>query len=169
MKSDLKKQSYSEEEYKNYILGSAEVVGLMCLRVFTENDEKAYNELTLPAMRLGSAFQKINFLRDLREDSLELKRVYFPDIEYNKFCAASKQTIENDIQQDFDEGYKGIKRLPKSTRFGVYLAYVYYKSLFNKIKKVKPEKVMTTRIRIPNTYKIFLLCNSYLRHNLNLL
>ncbi len=169
MEMDLNKKEYTKEEYDEYILGSAEVVGLMCLKVFVERDEVLYNELKPSAMRLGSAFQKINFLRDLREDSLELNRVYFPGIDITQFDAHTKATIEADIEADFKAGYEGILKLPKSARFGVYLAYIYYTQLFKKIKKVDPAKVMSERIRVPDSEKLLLVFNSYVRHNLNLL
>lgn len=169
MEMDLNKKEYTKEEYDEYILGSAEVVGLMCLKVFVERDEVLYNELKPSAMRLGSAFQKINFLRDLREDSLELNRVYFPGIDITQFDAHTKATIEADIEADFKAGYEGILKLPKSARFGVYLAYIYYTQLFKKIKKVDPAKVMSERIRVPDSEKLLLVFNSFVRHNLNLL
>ncbi|MBN8702907.1 MAG: phytoene/squalene synthase family protein [Bacteroidetes bacterium] len=169
MEMDLNKKSYTKDAYDKYILGSAEVVGLMCLKVFCEGCETQYNQLKDYAMSLGSAFQKINFLRDLKQDTIDLDRAYFPGIDITKFDEETKRAIEKDIEADFDEGYKGILLLPKSSRFGVYLAYVYFRSLFNKIKRVKPERVMTERIRIPNSEKVMLLLNSYVRHNFNLL
>jgi phytoene synthase len=169
MEMDLNKKEYTSDEYKEYIVGSAEVVGLMCLKVFCEGDEALYQQLKPSAMRLGSAFQKINFLRDLCEDCNELNRVYFPNLDINQFDKTTKKEIEQDIAKDFKAGFEGILQLPKSARFGVYLAYIYYKSLFKKIINTKPERILHNRIRIPDTQKLFLLFNSYLRHNLNLL
>ena len=169
MEMDLHKQTHTQQSYQNYIFGSAEVVGLMCLKVFTNGDQEMYHKLYEPAMRLGSAFQKINFLRDLKEDSIALDRMYFPNIDFNSFDLAAKKEIEADILADFQAGYEGILKLPKTSRFGVYLAYIYYKALFNKIKGIAPEKVTEERIRIPGFTKMLLLCNSYLRHNFNLL
>lgn len=169
MYMDLNKSDYTDEEYKEYIVGSAEVVGLMCLKVFVEGNKDLYESLKPAAMRLGSAFQKINFLRDLCEDCNELNRVYFPNLDISRFNAQSKKEIELDIAADFKAGFEGIQQLPKSARFGVYLAYIYYKSLFNKIIHTKPERILKSRIRIPDSQKLVLLFNSYLRHNLNLL
>jgi phytoene synthase len=169
MYMDLHKSDYTDEEYKEYIVGSAEVVGLMCLKVFVEGDTALYESLKPAVMRLGSAFQKINFLRDLCEDCHELNRVYFPNLDIQRFDEHSKKEIEQDIAADFRAGFEGIQKLPKSARFGVYLAYIYYKSLFNKIIHTKPERILNTRIRIPDSQKVMLLFNSYLRHNLNLL
>ncbi len=169
MEMDLNKKEYTSDEYKEYIVGSAEVVGLMCLKVFCEGDETLYQQLKPSAMRLGSAFQKINFLRDLCEDCNELNRVYFPNLDINQFDKTTKKQIEQDIAKDFKAGFEGILQLPKSARFGVYLAYIYYKSLFKKIINTKPERILHNRIRIPDTQKLYLLFNSYLRHNLNLL
>lgn len=166
---DLNKSEYTDEEYKDYIVGSAEVVGLMCLKVFVEGNQDLYLALKPAAMRLGSAFQKINFLRDLCEDCNELNRVYFPNLDIHRFDEISKKEIEKDIAEDFRAGFEGIQQLPKSARFGVYLAYIYYKSLFNKIIHTKPERILTSRIRIPDSQKVMLLFHSYLRHNLNLL
>lgn len=169
MKMDLNKQYYNLEMYKEYILGSAEVVGLMCLRVFTENNKAQYEMLKPFAMRLGAAFQKINFLRDLRQDYKELGRAYFPEIDLDCFDTAQKLRIEKEIAEDFRVALMGIKMLPSSSRLGVYVAYVYYTRLFAKIRQTKPEQVMQMRIRIPNIQKISLLFNSYLRHQFNLL
>lgn len=169
MEMDLFKQTHSEVSYQNYILGSAEVVGLMCLSVFCDGNQVLYDKLRYSAMRLGSAFQKINFLRDLKEDAIDLNRMYFPELDLSCFDQNAKREIENDIDKDFYEGLEGIRRLPKSSRFGVYLAYVYYRSLFRKIKSTRAERVLRERIRVPDTEKIMLLLNSYVRHNLNLL
>jgi phytoene/squalene synthetase len=169
MKMDLNKQAYDEEQYKKYILGSAEVVGLMCLKVFVSGDETEYQRLKPAAMKLGSAFQKINFLRDLNADYKALGRVYFPGIDMNEFNATVKHDIERDIEADFHAGYLGILELPKKARFGVYLAYIYYYKLFAKIKKTPAKVILNERIRIPNNRKVGLLLSSYVRHNLNLL
>ncbi|MEY4217229.1 MAG: hypothetical protein RLZZ68_1685 [Bacteroidota bacterium] len=169
MKMDLNKQAYDEEQYKKYILGSAEVVGLMCLKVFVSGDESEYQRLKPAAMKLGSAFQKINFLRDLNADYKALGRVYFPGIDMNEFNATVKHDIERDIEADFHAGYLGILELPKKARFGVYLAYIYYYKLFAKIKKTPAKVILNERIRIPNNRKVGLLLSSYVRHNLNLL
>jgi len=169
MEMDLYNSMHSSSSYKNYIYGSAEVVGLMCLKVFAEGDQKEYERLKYPAMKLGSAFQKVNFLRDLNADYLELGRTYFPDVNMNDFSIEKKKQIEEDIKKEFDEAFEGIKQLPKGARGGVYLAYVYYKSLFNKIRSIPGNKLMSERIRIPNNQKIGLLVESYIKHNLNLL
>ncbi|MBD0402686.1 MULTISPECIES: phytoene/squalene synthase family protein [unclassified Flammeovirga] len=169
MRMDLNKTEYSEEEYKNYILGSAEVVGLMCLRVFLEGDEKEYRRLEPLAMSLGSAFQKINFLRDLKADVRDLGRVYFPNIDISVFNDEVKKEIEADIQKDFDQGFEGIKQLPKKARFGVYLAYIYYTRLFSKVKNAPAETILKERLRIPDPKKYMILCQSYIRHQANIL
>jgi 15-cis-phytoene synthase len=169
MEMDLQKIEYDVEKYKLYILGSAEVVGLMCLRVFCEGNNEYYLSLKKPAMQLGSAFQKINFLRDLKADFFQLGRTYFPEIKSNVFNNDVKKQIEQDILLDFDAGYEGIKLLPKGSRFGVYLAYSYYLSLFNKIKKLDAELVLKERIRVRDTKKYLILFWSYIKHKLNLI
>ncbi len=169
MTMDLDKNKYDKEGYEKYILGSAEVVGLMCLKIFVEGDGKKYLELKADAMKLGSAFQKINFLRDLKADIHNLGRAYFPDFDLEKFNASTKRDIEADIQKDFDAGLAGIKKLPKKARLGVYLAYIYYISLFKKIKNTAPEKVMNSRIRISNSKKQLLFLQSYFKFKLNLI
>ncbi len=169
MEMDLEKTHYERTVYERYILGSAEVVGLMCLKVFVKGNENAYNQLKDSAMKLGSAFQKINFLRDLNADYHQLGRTYFPDMNFDLFDAAMKQKIEREIEVDFKTGYEGIKRLPKDARFGVYMAYRYYVKLFHKIRKTDAEVILGERIRIPDNKKYRLLFTSYLRHNLNLL
>jgi phytoene/squalene synthetase len=169
MEMDLEKKEYTEETYKEYILGSAEVVGLMCLRVFVEGDDKIYNELKPFAMSLGSAFQKINFLRDLNADYLGMGRVYFPKVHISELNEKTKIEIEKDIEADFTLGLIGIKMLPKKARLGVYIAYIYYNSLFNKIKKLEAKNILEERIRIPNSQKLALLAGSYIRNGLNLL
>ncbi len=169
MEMDLEYKAHDQATYDTYILGSAEVVGLMCLRVFLRGDDAAYRQLKAPAMKLGSAFQKINFLRDLRDDYHELGRTYFPGIDLSEFNSLAKKEIEADIEADFAEGYNGIKLLPKDARFGVYVAYIYYFKLFQKIKNTRPEVILRERVRIPNNKKYSLFLFSYLRHNLNLL
>lgn len=169
MDLDTEKMTYDQLKYEKYILGSAEVVGLMCLKIFVRGDEKAYNQLTDSAMKLGSAFQKINFLRDLKADYHELGRTYFPGINLNEFNASVKKEIEEDIAKDFHDGYEGIKKLPKDARFGVYIAYVYYYKLFQKIKGAAADTILNERVRIPNNKKYSLFVFSYLRHNLNLI
>ncbi len=160
MEMDLKKMDYSLDTYEQYILGSAEVVGLMCLHVFTEKNKKAYNELKPYAMKLGSAFQKVNFLRDLKDDFQILGRSYFPNIDIMDFSLQAKKQIEQDIEQDFKMALPGIKMLPRSSRTGVYLAYVYYLSLFKKIKRLPVQRLLTERVRINNGKKIGLMFNS---------
>jgi len=167
MEMDLEKQAYDKAGYDEYILGSAEVVGLMCLCVFVEGDEEKYKELKPAAMKLGSAFQKINFLRDLSTDYQELGRTYFPGLSMQEFDSQIKSTIEEDIEIDFKAGFEGIKKLPKKARLGVYLAYSYYFKLFKKIKATSIEKILQERIRIPNTKKIRILMSSYLKNRFN--
>lgn len=167
MEMDLEKVHYTRENYEQYILGSAEVVGLMCLHVFTSGDLKMYEELKPYAMRLGSAFQKVNFLRDLKDDYHLLGRSYFPNIDLENFNNDSKKMIEQEIEEDFKYSLIGIKKLPAAAKGGVYLAYVYYTSLFNKIKSVPAERVFTERIRISNSYKMGLMINSLFQTKLN--
>ncbi|MFN3952712.1 MAG: phytoene/squalene synthase family protein [Thermaurantimonas sp.] len=169
MEMDLIKQTYSQKQYEKYILGSAEVVGLMCLKIFVEGNDQTYEELKHYAMKLGSAFQKINFLRDLNADYFQLGRVYFPGVDMRQFDYNTKNAIEKDIEIDFALGFEGIRRLPKSSRLGVYVAYVYYYQLFQRIKNLPPSEILTKRIRIPNNKKIRLLFKSYIKHALNLL
>jgi len=169
MEMDLNKQFYSKEQYELYILGSAEVVGLMCLKVFVEGNDAEYERLKPSAMKLGSAFQKINFLRDLKDDFQTLGRTYFPGINMEEFNATVKKEIEADIEADFRAGYEGILQLPKNARFGVYMAYKYYFKLFKKIKTKTAQDILNERIRIPNYRKMRILLTSYVRHNLNML
>lgn len=169
MEMDLDKNNYNQAGYEEYILGSAEVVGLMCLKIFVEGDEKVYLKLKPDAMKLGSAFQKINFLRDIKADVHTLGRAYFPGFEIENFNVGTKKEIEIDIQKDFDAGLRGIKELPKKARLGVYLAYIYYISLFRKIKNTCPDKIMNTRIRISNSKKYMLFVGSYFKHQFNLI
>jgi 15-cis-phytoene synthase len=169
MEMDLQEKTYDPKSIQEYILGSAEVVGLMCLRVFTKGDEEMYRQLKPYAMSLGSAFQKINFLRDLKADYVGMGRTYFPDLKISSFDDASKKEIEASIEEDFNEGYKGIVKLPRSARFGVYVAYVYYLALFKKIRNTPSEHVLNQRIRIRNRHKATLLAYSFVKHQLNLL
>ncbi len=169
MEMDLDKNEHNQATYEKYILGSAEVVGLMCLKIFVEGNESAYQELKQDAMKLGSAFQKINFLRDLKADYHTLGRAYFPGFKIENFNATTKKEIEADIQKDFDAGLRGIKKLPKKAQLGVYLAYIYYISLFRKIQNTAPEQVISTRIRINDAKKYLLFIGSYFKLRLNLL
>jgi phytoene synthase len=169
MEMDLEQQYYTPEKYDQYILGSAQVVGLMCLQVFVNNDEEAYMRLEGAAMKLGSAFQKVNFLRDVKADYQDLSRTYFPDIDLASFNNEDKVAIERMIEKEFDEALQGIRLLPKSSRKGVYLAYVYYKQLFNKITRVNAEKVMSERIRVSNSHKVLLMFDSLVRYKMNVL
>ena len=167
MEMDLYKNEYDEAGYKAYILGSAEVVGLMCLKVFVDGNQERYLALKEPAMQLGSAFQKINFLRDLHADYQSLGRTYFPGVDLNDFNEEVKASIEADIAVDFQAGYEGIKKLPKGARFGVYIAYVYYYSLFKKIRNTHCDLILHERVRISNKRKYGLFLSSYLRHTIN--
>lgn len=169
MEMDLYETTYNDEDYHVYIYGSAEVVGLMCLRVFVEGDDTQYQTLKEPARSLGAAFQKVNFLRDIKSDFQERGRVYFPGVDFQKFTAADKKAIEDDIQRDFDHAYQGIVKLPKGSRLGVYLAYTYYIRLFKKIKSRPATDVLNNRIRIPDSKKMLLLVQSYFMHRLNFL
>ncbi len=169
MEMDLDQKEHDQASFEEYILGSAEVVGLMCLRVFCQKDEEQYQHLKPSAMKLGAAFQKINFLRDLKADFKEMGRSYFPGIDINTFTEESKKAIEADIDKDFKEAYIGIKQLPSNARFGVYTAYVYYYALFRKIQATPSSTILSERIRIPNNKKYQLLVGSYIKHSFNLL
>lgn len=169
MEMDLHFQNYEDSLYKEYIYGSAEVVGLMCMKVFCEGNNEIYDKLKEPACALGSAFQKINFLRDMKSDFDERGRVYFPGVDFNNFNNDDKILIEADIKADFDYAYTGIIQLPKGARFGVYLAYIYYINLFQKIKNSTALMVKKERIRVPDSKKVLLLCSSAVRSRLNLL
>ncbi|MFT6066083.1 MAG: phytoene/squalene synthetase [Paraglaciecola sp.] len=171
MKADLHKTEYAtKEEYDEYIYGSADVVGLMCLKVFVNGDDKMFEELKDAAMRLGSAFQKVNFLRDLKDDFEVLNRSYFPNIDLGKLTQESKQIIIDEIEADFDYAYKnGILKLPVEAKFGVYMAYRYYRRLLKKLSNVPSEKIMDTRIRISDPMKINLLARSYVKYKLNII
>lgn len=168
MEMDLHFHTYEDALYKQYIYGSAEVVGLMCLRVFCEGNDEEYQRLKGPACSLGSAFQKINFLRDMKSDFDDRGRVYFPGVDFTQFTYEDKVLIEADIKKDFDDAYKGIIQLPKGARFGVYLAYVYYTNLFQKIKSATPAKVKQERIRVKDSKKVYLLFRSALVNRLNI-
>ncbi|RYY32384.1 MAG: phytoene/squalene synthase family protein [Sphingobacteriaceae bacterium] len=167
MEMDLDKQRHDQGSYEEYILGSAEVVGLMCLYVFTDGDQEKYQALKPQAMKLGAAFQKVNFLRDIGADYLQLHRTYFPGLDLNNFTKSDKDAIEQEIEADFEEALEGIKCLPKSSRQGVYLAYRYYRKLFDKIKKAEPNAVFTQRFRISGRRKAVLLAGSVIKHQLN--
>ena len=169
MEMDLDKQFYVKENYEKYILGSAEVVGLMCLKVFLDGNQEKYDELKPFAMKLGAAFQKINFLRDLKDDYKTLGRTYFPNVDMNEFTLQSKREIEDEIALDFKEALIGIKNLPVTSKGGVYLAYVYYFTLFKKIKRVSVERVLVERIRVSNGEKIALMFKSMLQFKTNML
>lgn len=168
MEMDLEKVYYTKEKYQQYILGSAEVVGLMCLHVFSEGNKELYKELQPYAIRLGAAFQKVNFLRDLKDDYQILGRNYFPNVDIGAFTKQTKQQIEKEIEYDFKIALIGIKKLPSSSKGGVYLAYVYYQSLFKKIKNLPPHKILSERIRINNSKKLRLMINSLLEFKMNL-
>ncbi|HWA35243.1 MAG TPA: phytoene/squalene synthase family protein [Cyclobacteriaceae bacterium] len=169
MEMDLVEQNYGQEEFDKYVLGSAEVVGLMCLRVFCRGDENAYKALAPAAMKLGSAFQKVNFLRDVRADYLGLGRSYFPGIEMTSFDNASKKKIEETIAMDFHDAYQGLKQLPRGARLGVYVAYLYYQALFRKIRNLPSERVLQSRVRVPNRHKLAILGYSFVKHQLNMI
>jgi phytoene/squalene synthetase len=169
MEMDLTKKNYDVDGFEAYILGSAEVVGLMCLRVFCKGNTAMYDTLRPYAMSLGSAFQKINFLRDMNADYIGLGRTYFPQFNIDQFDEDCKKKIEENILQDFNKGFQGIKKLPRSARFGVYVAYVYYLALFRKIKNTPCEHVLNSRISIKKRHKATLLAYSFVRHQLNLI
>lgn len=170
MRLDLHKTTYmTDEEYKAYIYGSADVVGLMCLKVFVKGDEKKYHELKDMAMSLGSAFQKVNFLRDIKADFNDLNRSYFPNVDINNLNEHSKKQIIDDIESDFEKGLNGIKKLPIEAKFGVFMAYRYYRQLLKKLKKTPALQIKETRIRVSNPKKIELLMRSYVKYQLNLM
>ncbi|MFN8575281.1 MAG: phytoene/squalene synthase family protein [Candidatus Sericytochromatia bacterium] len=161
MEYDLYENKYNEKDYNEYIYGSAEVVGLMCLRVFCNGDKELYDKLKAPAQSLGSAFQKVNFLRDIKSDYKDRGRVYFPNLDLYNFDMKTKLEIEKDIQRDFDKAYQGILGLPKTSKTGVYLAYIYYMSLFRKIQNLSTSKILIERVRIPNQTKLLLMLKTY--------
>jgi 15-cis-phytoene synthase len=169
MELDLHKTRYNREEYQRYIYGSAEVVGLMCLRVFYHNDDENYRRLIHPARKLGEAFQKVNFLRDMLSDYNERGRVYFPNVDFENFDIQMKKDVEVEIEKDFEEAYKGIKELRSDIRLGVYLAYSYYQKLLYKIRRAEPDALLEKRFRISNTRKVMLLARCGAQHSLNVL
>jgi phytoene synthase len=169
MEMDLCKQYHNQESYNQYIFGSAEVVGLMCLKLFCNGDEAQYEALKPSAQRLGAAFQKVNFLRDIKADFEGMERMYFPNCDFSKFTIEDKEAIEADIQADFEAALAGIKALPIPCRFGVYVAFKYYFALFKKIKRTKHGALLSTRIRIPAFGKFLILINAKIRTSLNLL
>ena len=169
MRMDLIKKKYSVEEYKEYIYGSADVVGLMCLKVFVQGDNSLYNKLKNNAMKLGSAFQKVNFLRDLKADKEDLNRTYFTNTKFEKLSESEKNEIIIDIEDDFKKGLEGIKELPIEAKFGVFMAYRYYNQLLKKLKKTPATEIINRRIRVPNIKKLELLTRSYVKYQLNLL
>jgi phytoene/squalene synthetase len=169
MRADLSKQIYaSKEEMEDYIYGSADVVGLMCLKVFVNGDTKEYDRLKDAAMSLGSAFQKVNFLRDLKQDYTHLNRTYFPNIDPENLTTEDKNKIVQEIKEDFNAAYIGIKELPKEARFGVYVAYKYYSQLLKKVDKTPAEVLMDKRIRVSNSLKTYLLFQSYISYNIKI-
>ena len=170
MKMDLEKTEYkSVEEYKKYIYGSADVVGLMCLKIFVKGSEESFTELSPFAISLGSAFQKVNFLRDLKDDSNVLNRVYFPNVDMNNFNDKAKKEIILEIEKDFANAVKGIAKLPKNSKFAVYIAYRYYNKLLKKLKRTSSENIVKKRIRIHNLQKFFVIARSYVKYQLNLI
>ncbi len=169
MAMDLQDIEYDEANYSKYIYGSAEVVGLMCMKVFAEGDKHIYENLERPARYLGTAFQKVNFLRDVNSDFNERGRTYFPNVNVREFTADHKQEIEMDIESDFEKAKEGIAKLPSGAKLGVYLAYVYYLRLFEKIRRVSATRILSERIRIPNFKKILLLFQTYLQYRLRMI
>ena len=170
MRLDLHKSEYlSIEEYKQYIYGSADVVGLMCLKVFVKGDQKKYDELKDSAMSLGSAFQKVNFLRDLKADYDDLSRSYFPNVDLSQLNEVNKKQIIKEIEDDFHKGLKGIAHLPVDAKFGVYTAYIYYRKLLQKLKRIPSLEIRNRRVRVPNYEKAGLLAKSYISYRLNLI
>jgi phytoene/squalene synthetase len=169
MRADLYKKVYdNQKEIDDYIYGSADVVGLMCLKVFVKGDEQKYIKLKAPAMKLGSAFQKVNFLRDLNEDFENLNRSYFPNINPDNLSEIDKETVIQDIKNDFEEAYKGIVKLPKEAKLAVYVAYKYYHNLLNKIERTPSKALKEKRIRVSNLKKLCLLFESYFNFKLNM-
>lgn len=169
MEMDLHNKTYNEENYRRYLYGSAEVVGLMCLKVFCNGDKTAYEKLREPAQALGSAFQKVNFLRDMKSDFTERGRIYFPNVDFSNFTGEDKRIIEMDIENDFQKALKGIENLPEGSKFGVYVAYKYFHNLFGKIKHSTPKDIENERIRVNNARKILIFFDSLFRYKLNLI
>lgn len=169
MEADLSCKRYDENQYKEYIYGSAEVVGLMCLTVFCEGDKEKFKELQSSARALGAAFQKVNFLRDVQADYIGLSRIYFPHCDFENFTDRDKLRIEEEINQDFEDAYKGILHLPIKARFGVYVAYKYYLSLFRKIRQIEPDKILKMRVRIPDYHKMMIVLRARIKNRLHLI
>ncbi|ANE52471.1 phytoene/squalene synthase family protein [Flavisolibacter tropicus] len=169
MESDLKENAYDRQGYEEYIYGSAEVVGLMCLHVFCEGNHNLYNKLRMPAQALGAAFQKVNFLRDIKADYQDLSRMYFPGCNFHNFTNVEKLQIEADIEKDFQQAYQGILQLPIKARFGVYVAFKYYYSLFRKIKSTAPAHILQKRIRIANYHKAYIVLRASVKNRLRLI
>jgi phytoene synthase len=167
MEMDLKEQQYHRGLYNEYIYGSAEVVGLMCLQVFCGDNEEQFNKLEASARSLGAAFQKVNFLRDIKSDFHDRGRVYFPKVDFNRFDNGAKTEIEAEIEQDFNNAYAGILQLPRSARMGVYLAYIYYRKLFRKIQALPANHLKKERVRVPDNTKLTLLLGSYIKYQFN--
>lgn len=169
MRMDLHRTTHDEDSFKEYVLGSAEVVGLMCLRVFCQGDDELYQRLTEPAMRLGAAFQKVNFLRDLQEDGQLLGRAYFPGTRQGGLSEQSKRAVEADIRSDMDAALEGIRALPRGARPGVYLVLLYYRTLLRRIERTPAHRILQCRIRVPDALKLRLLLGTYVQHRLNLI
>ncbi|RYZ30955.1 MAG: phytoene/squalene synthase family protein [Chitinophagaceae bacterium] len=169
MESDLTQNKYDRQGYEEYIYGSAEVVGLMCLYIFCEGDKSKYEKLEQSARALGAAFQKVNFLRDIKADFIDLSRIYFPGCDFHNFTEIDKQKIQQDIEQDFKNAYEGILKLPLKARFGVYVAYKYYYSLFKKIKQIEPQYILQQRVRIPNYHKAYIVLRASVKNRLRLI
>jgi phytoene/squalene synthetase len=169
MEMDLDKKLYSRNDYNEYIYGSAEVVGLMCLYVFCDGDRTVYNKLKPAAQALGAAFQKVNFLRDIKADYTDLNRMYFPGVDFGNFTPVMKSEIEADISLDFKRAYEGIVQLPWKARFGVYVAYKYYVSLFLRIKKIQASRILRERVRVPNYLKAIIVMRAGLKNQLKLI
>jgi phytoene synthase len=169
MEMDLEYRQHDEASYQQYIFGSSEAVGLMCLKVFCEGDKKLFEDLKVPAQALGAAFQKVNFLRDIKADYTRLSRVYFPGCDFNNFTGVEKTQIEDDIENDFRKAYLGILKLPLKARFGVYVAYKYYLSLFKKIRRMRPANVLSQRVRIPNYSKLMIIVRAGVKKQLRLI
>lgn len=167
MEMDLKELQYNRNLYNGYIYGSAEVVGLICLRIFCEGNREQFDQLKESARSLGAAFQKVNFLRDIKSDFQDRGRVYFPQVDFHRFDNLAKKEIEADIDRDFENAHAGIMALPRSARLGVYLAYIYYRKLFRKIKGLPAEHLMQQRVRVPDNTKFTLLLGSYLKYHLH--
>jgi len=169
MESDLTQNKYDRQGYEEYIYGSAEVVGLMCLYIFCEGDKGKYDKLKQSARALGAAFQKVNFLRDIKADFIDLSRIYFPGCDFHNFTEMDKQKIQDDIELDFKNAYEGILKLPLKARFGVYVAYKYYYSLFKKIKQIEPQYILQQRVRIPNYHKAYIVLRASVKNRLRLI